>query len=102
MATGEHTTAHCAGIVVELHFEIGRSHTSRLPSPLLFACGETGRAKWHPSEQTESKYAKRNGDAYLAAQSKKDRKAERDQPSADLGHARRNFRIDFGNNVERP
>src|SRR5215813_1821421 len=102
MASYENAPAHCSGVMVEFHLEIGRAHARSLPGAFLRARGKTGWPKRHPSEKSQPKCTKRNGDADLATQSQKYGKPERNQAAADLCHARGDFRISLGNHIECP
>ncbi len=101
-SANEISRAHRTGVMVEFHLEIGRAHTRRLSRTLLRTRRKAGRSERHPAEQPKPKCAKRNGNSDLAAQSQKYGKTERQQPAADLRHAGGDFRISFGNDIERP
>ena len=47
---GKYAPAHRAGIMIELHLEIGRAHVRGLPIAFLCARRKPGRSEWHPSQ----------------------------------------------------
>ena len=52
---GENTSAHRAGVVIELHLEEGRAHARDLARALLRARAEAGRAERQPAEQAQAR-----------------------------------------------
>jgi hypothetical protein len=67
MFAGEDAAADRAGVVVQLHFDIGRTHARRLPAAFAGAILKAGRTERQPSQETKPEGSERNCKADLAA-----------------------------------
>src|SRR5689334_1924239 len=88
--------------MVKFKLEKGSLHPRGPSGALLRPCREARGTERQPAEQAEAEGTEWYRDRQLSAQSEKHREGERHQPAACLDYARRDLRVRFGNQVERP